>query len=326
MDMTTSPWDWILTVAGLLFALISGTNDGATLLAVGVKVSRMPLLLAIVILTSAVVVAPLLIGTRVAATFLDRLVAFDEHLAVSTLVGVTGALATVAFLAWRGLPTSLTVATLGALVGAGLGRGLRVHWGTVSVVVLVALVTPAVGFGMAFVVSRLAMQIEARGQVSRLLERIHIGAFGVQCLAYGVNDGQKMLAVFVVAAGAASTGEIKASLPQLLMIAAFFAMGTLLGLRRYARTVVLNVFPIRPANAVAAEVAAAASVLGTGLMGSPVSTTQTVVTSIIGSGAHEGIRRIRWQSAISIGWAWLYTFPLTLVLGVIMSRLLGELQ
>jgi PiT family inorganic phosphate transporter len=321
MDMTAPPWTWIITLAAMLFALVSGTNDGATLLALGVRASRMPLLWATFILTSAVVAAPLFLGTRVAATFIDRLVRFDDQLAVSMLIAVIGALATVAFLGWRGLPTSLTVATLGALVGAGAGRGLEVHWGTVALVVLVALVTPVIGFVIAFLISRLAMQIDVRGQVSGLLEKLHIGAFAIQCLAYGSNDGQKMVAVFFVTGGVSTTSEMMVRPTDMVVIAIFFALGTLLGLRRYARTVVLDVFPIRPASAVAAEMAAAASVLGTGLLGSPVSTTQTVVTSVIGSGSHEGFRRIRWQSVVRIGTAWLYTFPLTFLLGMALSWL-----
>jgi PiT family inorganic phosphate transporter len=182
-------------------------------------------------------------------------------------------------------------------------------------------VTPVIGFVIAFLISRLAMQIGVRGQVSRLLEKLHIGAFAVQCLAYGSNDGQKMVAVFFVTAGVSATSEIVVRPTDMVIIAIFFALGTLLGLRRYARTVVLDVFPIRPANAVAAEMAAAASVLGTGLLGSPVSTTQTVVTSVIGSGSHEGFRRIRWQSVVRIGTAWLYTFPLTFLLGMALSWL-----
>ncbi|MPZ54531.1 MAG: inorganic phosphate transporter [Acidimicrobiia bacterium] len=322
MDLTAEFWEPVFTVVALLFALVSGTNDGATLLALGARASRMPLLGATLILTVAVVVAPLVLGTSVASTFLDRLVSFGSQLRPALLVAVTASLATIALLGWRGLPTSLTVALLGGLVGVGVGQGLEVHWRTVGVVILIALATPAIGLIMAFLINRIALSLDVRGRVSRLLERVHVAVFSVQCLAYGTNDGQKMLAVFVAATGATGA-EAVVSDPRSLLIGLFFALGTLLGLRRYAKSVVLDVFPVRPANAVAAEIGAAVSVLGTGLLGSPVSTTQTVVTSVIGSGMHEGVRRVRWEHALQIGLAWVYTFPMTFSLGVAFAIVWG---
>ncbi len=56
------------------------------------RFSRIPPLLATLIVTVAVVAARLLVGTRVATTFLDRLVSFDDYRAVATLIAVTGAL------------------------------------------------------------------------------------------------------------------------------------------------------------------------------------------------------------------------------------------
>lgn len=326
MDMTATYWGPILTVGALLFALVSGTNDGSTLLALGVRASQMPLLLATLILTFAVVVAPLLLGTKVAATFLGRLVNFGGQLRPSILVAVAASIVTIVILGWRGLPTSLTVALLGGLVGSGVGQGLEVHWATVGIVVLVALVTPVIGLGVSFLVSRLALVLDVRGTVSRLLERIHIGVFSVQCLAYGANDGQKMIAVFAVTTGGMGTDGVVVDPVSLLLIAVFFTLGTLVGLRRYAKSVVIDVFPVRPGNAVAAEIGAALSVLGTGLAGSPVSTTQTVVTSVIGSAMHEGVRRVRWQKSLNIGLAWVYTFPLTLVLGIGLATLWRAVQ
>lgn len=325
MNVSAEPWNLAVTAAALVFAFISGTNDGATLLALGVRASRVPLLGAVILLVTAVVAAPLIVGTEVAATFLGRLVTFDDRLISSTLIAVASSLGAVALLASRGLPTSLTVAILGGLVGSGVGRGLEVQWGTVGIVVGVALITPVIGFVIAFLLSRAAMRVGVRGRVSRLLDRLHVAAFAVQCLAYGVNDGQKMLAVLAVAAGTVNNGEVDVGLAQLVMVAVPFALGTVVAMNRYARTLVLDVFPVRPPNAVAAEIAAAISVLATGLSGSPVSSTQTIVTSVIGSGSHEGVRRVRWQSAVRIGLAWIYTFPLTMALGVVLSLALDAL-
>lgn len=150
---------------------------------------------------------------------------------------------------------------------------------------------------------------------------LHSGTFTLQSVAYGANDGQKMLAVFVAMGVSSGSGLRETGIVDLLLIGGCFAIGTLIGMRRYARTLGLGVLLVRPLNAVVAESSSAAVVLATALAGSPVSTTQSLVGGLIGSGLHEGYRRIRWASAMSIFAAWVYTFPLTFAIGVAASRL-----
>ena len=70
--------------------------------------------------------------------------------------------------------------------------------------------------------------------------------------------------------------------------------------------------PVRPTNAVIAEVSSGVAVLSTGLLGAPVSMTQAIAGGLVGTGAHDGIRRIRWEQALKILAAWVVTLPLAL--------------
>jgi inorganic phosphate transporter, PiT family len=57
-------------------------------------------------------------------------------------------------LAARGLPTSLTLAVVGAIAGAGVGASLPVTWGTVGGVLLLAALAP-LGGGLGWLATRL---------------------------------------------------------------------------------------------------------------------------------------------------------------------------
>jgi PiT family inorganic phosphate transporter len=144
-------------------------------------------------------------------------------------------------------------------------------------------------------------------------------AFTLQSVAYGANDGQKMLAVYAAAGGAGALSAL--TVLDVLVVAAPFVVGATLGLRRYARTLGLKVLPVRPLNAVAAEASAAGIAITTGLAGSPVSSTQSLVTALIGSGLREGHLRVRWQTVSAIGVAWVTTFPLAVGFGVVVGRM-----
>src|SRR5699024_7600754 len=94
----------------------------------------------IVVLLLAVALGPLFVfGTGVATTLAHRLVRFGEGDAThaALLVGVLTAIAVVFALTRAGVPTSLTLALVGALTGSGWGAGLPVNT-TMLVTILVA--------------------------------------------------------------------------------------------------------------------------------------------------------------------------------------------
>jgi inorganic phosphate transporter, PiT family len=305
-----------LLAVALAFAVVNGLNDGGALLAVGLGVRGLAPWTALLALTGAVVVAPALLGTRVAATLAGRLVRFDgPEGQAALLVAIIVAVLVSTVLAERGLPTSLTLAVVGAIAGAGLGSGLPVSWGTVGVVLTLAALAPVVGAVVAWLLTHAAAWWPSRRTVEHRVRRWHPIGFGLQCLAYGLNDGQKMLAVIAVAAGtlAADAGKVPLVPWQLAAVAACFLLGTLAGLPRVAATLGGGVVPVRPPAAAMTEVASAGVVLATGLLGSPVSMTQAISGSLVGTGMVSGAARVRWREAARLLLAWVVTLPAAVV-------------
>lgn len=310
-----------LLVLAAFYAVMNGMNDGGTLVANGLKIRSIRVLPAIWMVAGGVALVPLVLGTRVAETFANRLVRFEGLQGQRTVaVAVIAAVLVVFVLARRGLPTSLTLATIGGITGAGLGAGRSVELATVATVLAMAAAAPLVGAVLAYGLARIGARITTGAGLGRIVDTGHRGAFTLQCIAYGANDGQKVLAITLLAMGGTDVDGLELA-GVLAAGALFFLIGTVLGVRRMAGTIGAGVLPVRPISAVTAEVAAGSAVLGSSFFGAPVSMTQAVAGALVGSGVSEGVRRVRWRLVANIVLAWLLTLPAALVVGGIMAYL-----
>lgn len=315
-----------LFAAALAFAFINGLNDGGSLMAVGLGVRSMPPLVGIGILTMAVVCTPLVLGTGVATTISSRLVGLEGGEGkLALLVAVAAAVIVVFALSRRGLPTSLTLGLIGAIAGVGVGTGLPVAWKVAGIVLVLAAVAPFVGLLGGWALSRAMALQPASSPLHVRLRRWHRLAFGAQCVAYGANDGQKMLAVVAVAAGSAS-GSVEPVPVHLAAIGALFMLGAAAGLPRFAETIGTGIVALQPPAAVFTQVSAASVVLGTAAVGSPVSMTQAISGALIGSSIHGGHGRVRWRAAGRIVGAWFITLPAAFLLAAGLAMVLQRLR
>lgn len=310
----------VLVVTALAFAAVNGANDGSALLSLGQKIRSLPPYVFLLVLLVALVVVPVVLGTAVARTLTERLVTLEGPEGQQALaVAVVCAVLVVGVLSWRALPTSLTLALVGALAGAGLGGGLPVSWGAIGRVLLAGAAAPFVGGLIGYALSRGIGRVSVGTQRTRRVAQAHGLAFATQSVAYAANDGQKIFAVYLVASGGAGIGWGTTTL-----LAACFGVGVLFGLRRVSGTLTGSILAVRPANAVLAEFAAAGAVLGSAALAAPVSMTQSVAGALVGTGVSESYRRVRWRAAGRLGLAWVLTLPASLALAAIAALLLAR--
>ena len=315
--------DALLLTAALGFAVVNGLNDGGALVGAGLKVPGLPPLVAAGMLAVALVGTPLLLGTQVATTLVNRLVSFsdsggDVSGSTALLMAVVTAVLVVATLSRRGLPTSLTLALVGGIVGAGVGAGLPVSFATLGLVLGAGVAAPVVGAAGGFIMSRAAGHLPSRRPVAGRIRAAHVGAFSLQCVAYAANDGQKMFAVLAVATGA--SGDVTMTPGELALLAGLFTVGLIGGLRPAAATLSAEIVPARPPDAVAAEVSSAGAVLASSALGAPVSMTQSLAAALVGAGMSHGPRRVRWRAAGRLSLAWFLTLPGSALLAAALAR------
>lgn len=311
----------LLVAVAIVFTVVTGANDGGALIATGLRVPALSTAASLLMLTVAVVACPLLLSTAVAETIAGTIVPPGRDGSTALLVGIVVATTVVAGLAWASRPTSLTLAVVGGIAGAGAGLGVPVGWSTVARVLAIGLAAPVAGALVALVGSRL-WRAKRDARYLTTVRRAHVVAFGAQCVAYGTNDGQKTLVLFL-AAGAVggSASPATAGVPwwSYPAVAAAFALGAVLGLPKAARSVGAGIISTRATHAVTAEFASAVTVLGSAAAGAPVSMTQAVSGALIGTGVHDTYRRVRWKVVRNLALAWAVTLPASFGLAYVVA-------
>jgi len=130
-------------------------------------------------------------------------------------------------------------------------------------------------------------------------------------LAHGANDAQKTMGIILALLIANGVLPSDADVPLWVVLAAHtaIALGTLFGGWRIVHTMGSKITKLQPAQGMAAESAAAVTIMGNTLAGIPVSTTQTITGAIVGVGSTQSLSAVRWGVAGQVVWAWVLTIP-----------------
>lgn len=316
-----------LVVVVLLFDYTNGFHDAANIVATVIASRAMTPVQAVLVVGTFEFLGPLLGGTAVANTigkFVD-LSDLPATLALSILLcGLTGAIAWNLLTWWKGIPSSSSHALVGGLVGAvvvsvgvdhvawGFGELLHGHVTGVTKVLLALLLSPLAGFWAGYYFHRLMLFLlrGARPAINRNLRHAQFLTAAGLAFSHGANDAQKsmgMLTLVLLLGGFLDRFEV----PFWVMLACASAMtlGILSGGWRIVRTLGFAIYRVRPLHALDSQLTSAGVIFAASLAGAPVSTTHVVATSIMGIGASERPRAVRWNKAEEIALTWIITIP-----------------
>jgi PiT family inorganic phosphate transporter len=307
----------VVIVVALAFDYTNGFHDAANAIATSVSTRALPLKAALAIAAVLNLLGALL-GQGVAKTIGSGIISPPDGRAGLTIVlaGLLGAIVW-NLLTWAlGWPSSSSHALIGGLTGAGLASATTVHWSVIlEKVVVPMVVSPLVGFGLAYAVMVAIMWIFRRSNAHRTTRRFRVAQiFSASALAlgHGLQDAQKTMGVIVLALAAGGYADRDEPIPFWVVLAAAVAisLGTWSGGLRIMRTLGRRVIQVDPPRGFAAE-ASAASVLYTTafLFAAPISTTHTTTSSILGVGATRRFSAVRWGLAGDIATGWVLTLP-----------------
>lgn len=191
--------------------------------------------------------------------------------------------------------------------------------------VLVALfIAPLLGLAAGYLITRILLKllVNTSPRVSDVFKRLQIITALSLSLSHGSNDAQKTMGLITM--GLVATGFQESFIIPTWVITASagaIALGTLFGGWRLIRTLGGRIFTIRPIHAFSSQAASAAVILSAALLGGPVSTTQIVGSSIMGSGAAERITKVRWKVGQEMLITWIFTIPVAAGIGAILFLL-----
>jgi len=323
-------------VTVLVFDYTNGFHDAANVVATVIASRAMSPAQAVALVAVFEFLGPLLGGTAVANTIGGFINLGDVPVVLSLGVLVAGLLGAICWNLltwWWGIPSSSSHALVGGLVGAVvLAVGVdHVQWGFgelaqgrltgVTKVLLALVLSPVLGFVVGYLLHRLLSLIfrAARPVLNRYLRLAQYVTTAGLAFSHGANDAQKsmgILTLVLVLGGFIPKFEV----PFWVMLACAMAMtaGILSGGWRIVRTLGFAVYKVRPLHALDSQLTSAAVIFSASLAGAPVSTSHVVASSIMGIGASERPRSVRWGKAGEIAATWLITLPASAAAGAVL--------
>jgi len=302
-----------------MFGLVSGFNDGGNLLASftsgRVLTPRVGALLLLVSLAG-----PLVLGTAVAQTVGTNVIDLSAQGELSYVLITLSPLCVVLLSLSFGIPTSMTLALVGAMLGWVLVAGGQsvIHWAGVARILIGMPLSVLGGALLALIVYRTIRRfLGTRPHASLLgLARLQFVTAAIQAFAYGANDMEKTVGLIAVGMSFPNHSQAVAFSNAAPIIGAFgfFYIGALIGGSRVAGRVGLGVLKVRPMQALSQQLASGSVVAALALAGAPVSMTQTIDGGLVGVGAALRASSVRWGIVREMLGSWLLTLPLALVL------------
>ena len=320
-----------LLLAPCLFGLISGFNDGGNLLAsfTSGRVITPPVAAALLLVCLA---GPVVLGTAVARTIGTNVIDLAGQGRLGYILIVLSPLSVV-LASWRfGIPTSMTLALVGGMVGWVLASGGRsvVHWTGVARVLIGMPISVLSGLLLALAVYWAVRRFLGTQTHAALLQiaRLQLLTAAVQAFAYGANDMEKSVGLIAVALSFANHNQPASFSSAVPIIGAFgfFYVGALFGGWRVASRIGFGVLKVRPVQALAQQLASGTVVAALATAGAPVSMTQTIDGGLVGVGAAQRASSVRWGIVREMLGSWLLTLPLAVLVAASLHfvvRILG---
>jgi PiT family inorganic phosphate transporter len=316
MDLTIPFATLVVLVAlALVFDFMNGFHDAANSIATVVSTGVLRPHQAVVWAAFFNFVAIFIFHLKVAATVGKGIVdpdAIDHYVIFGALVGA---------IAWNlitwyyGIPSSSSHALIGGMIGATLakaGTGPLLAPGivkTATFIVVAPLLGMTLGALLMIAVSWICLRRSPR-RVDRWFRRLQLISSALYSIGHGSNDAQKTMGIIwllLITAGITTQDH----LPYWVIVSCYvaIALGTLFGGWRIVKTMGQKITKLRPVGGFAAETGGAMTLFLASSFGIPVSTTHTITGAIVGIGAAQRTRAVRWGVAGNIVIAWLVTMP-----------------
>lgn len=302
------------------FAFINGFRDASASVALAVRTRALTPSVAVLLAAFFNFLGALLSATAAVAISHTWIHLPDGASGLSILAAaLASASAWGLLLWWRGIPASSTHALVGGLAGAGLasvavgGAGVgSVDRSLLLQVVLPLLLSPAVAYIGAYLLvfpASWAARYTQPNVVNKRFRRSQAIAAGAVAFGHGLQDGQRVSAVLLLAllaAGYYDGGSIP--LWVALVSAVMMAAGTLCGGWRISHTIGYKITRLDPLRGSVAQIFSAAMLfIGAMALHWPLSTTHTVTSGVLGAGENQNFSAINRKLVMRILGLWVLT-------------------
>lgn len=326
----------VITIAivafSLVFDFINGFHDTANAIATAVSTRALTPRTAI-FLAAVMNFIGALTFTGVAGTITKDIV--DPFKLQNGLVVVLAAI--IAAIVWNlvtwlyGIPSSSSHALIGAIAGAAIAaQGFTVlHYQGFTKIIIVLIISPIIAFCVGFIMYTIVKIIFKNANLTRANRNFRFFQMftaALQSFSHGTNDAQKSMGIITLALIVANLQDptnVEPALWVKIACATAMGLGTAIGGWKIIKTVGGNIMKIRPANGAAADLSSALTIFVASSLHFPLSTTHVVSSSILGVGASNRAKGVKWNTAQRMIITWIITLPISAILAAIIFWILN---
>jgi PiT family inorganic phosphate transporter len=211
-----------------------------------------------------------------------------------------------------------------AVVKLGFGVLKLAGWYKVIIFIVLA---PAIGMVLGLInmaVTTYIVRNQKPRKVDGIFRKLQLVSAAFYSFGHGTNDAQKTMGIIVsVLVATKMLDHFYVPFYVIIMCHLAIALGTMFGGWRIVKTMGMKITKLRPIGGFCAEFAGAATLIGTALLGIPVSTTHTITGAIVGVGSMNRMSAVRWGIAGRIVWAWVLTIPISAICGALIYLLIS---
>ncbi len=318
----------LIVFLGILIALIfdfgNGLNDAANAISTVVATRVLKLRHAVIMSAIGNFAGFFIFGVAVATTIGKGLIIPEIVTPVIIVAGVIAAAVWVFGATHFGIPVSASHALIGGYVGSAImAAGFSaVIFSGVFKIILFIFVAPILGFigGSMLQLGIFHMfKKTSPEKANPWFKKLQIVSAATYSISHGTNDAQKTVGIISILLFSAGLLGSEFYVPTWVSLVSYstIALGTMIGGRKVIKTMGLKMTKLRPVNGFCAETAGSAVVIGSTLLGIPVSTTHVISGSIMGVGSLKRTSAVRWKLAGHIIWAWILTLPVAALAGAL---------
>ena len=320
-------------VVALVFCFTNGFQDAGANTATIVASRSLNHRRAAVLASIAGFLGALLGGSAVAFTVFGLI---DLHgdvglLPFVTLAAVVGATIWNLLTWWMGIASSSAYALIGGLIGASFASaGTKdILWGFgdllgashrlvgVTKVFIFLVFAIVIGFVGGYIVLRISALLlrNAKRKANESIKNVQWLTTSAVAFGAGANNAQKHMGIIaLLLASYEGTTAFEIPLWVRLACSAALGLGALIGGWRIMHTLGLMIYEMEPVHGLDSQVVSATSIAVSTVAGSPISSTQVIASSIVGVGAANNAKKVRWSIGRDLAVSWILTIPASLLI------------
>lgn len=318
-----------IIVLAIAFDFINGFHDTANAIATAVSTKAIPLKYAIY-MAAVMNFLGAIVFTGVAETIAKDIVNISILRDGSTVL--VAALMTAIIwniITWLfGIPSSSSHALIGALVGSAIADagGNAIHVAGLTKIIITLIIAPVIAIVtgyMVFTLFKFLFKNANSHETNNIFRKTQVVTAAMQAFSHGSNDAQKSMGIISMALLSYGVIDYLHVPFWVQLICAFsMAVGTSIGGWRIIKTVGTGIMNLKPVNGVAADLSSVIVMQIATHLNLPVSTTHVISSSIMGVGASQRRKGVKWATGRKMVLAWFITIPITVVFAFLLFHLI----